>query len=533
MAPEVLLGNPYDEKADLWSIGTIIFELMVGKPPFQGYMPADVLRSINKGLYQIPHFIKISEACRNIINGLLQYNPQHRMSWKAFFDHPFVSTNPETYIIKLISVFGSDYRSDPSTINTTIQQVSATATTKSQIMDEGDEDIEQTESRENRQPEEEKKEVINKGADDDDFEIINNLTDSVEMKKNDPNVYNPFENENAAESSIKYVSSQSNIATEKQHQGDEDTADGSQNKQLEISRGKQNKISKSKEIGVVFSILENILTDCETVLEVFENRCTYNQEIITYSREIFILLYLHANKLKHFILNFYPDVYRLITPSDSNKYEERREGIKYIEWSNVRGENSTPEEQNIVLDTELLSQIEKLERYKALSSKLLTTYISLTTQLEEFAYITPEINTVSSTNGLLKYAAAVAKDAALKECVYDYNQSFLKYKYAICIIESIMSEHLANIGYIADGGTKIKLENKPIQKNGVVLVKGLLFFIINQNGTEDAQIGELSMGVGGGDKKTFDIISLNQIKVFKTHLHNRFQFVQGKIKINM
>jgi serine/threonine protein kinase len=35
MAPEVLMGKPYDAKADMWSLGTIAYQCLTGKVPFQ------------------------------------------------------------------------------------------------------------------------------------------------------------------------------------------------------------------------------------------------------------------------------------------------------------------------------------------------------------------------------------------------------------------------------------------------------------------------------------------------------------------
>uniref|UniRef100_A0A8C0LB87 non-specific serine/threonine protein kinase n=1 Tax=Canis lupus dingo TaxID=286419 RepID=A0A8C0LB87_CANLU len=35
MAPEVIMSQHYDAKADLWSIGTVVYQCLVGKPPFQ------------------------------------------------------------------------------------------------------------------------------------------------------------------------------------------------------------------------------------------------------------------------------------------------------------------------------------------------------------------------------------------------------------------------------------------------------------------------------------------------------------------
>lgn len=38
-APEVIMSQHYDAKADLWSIGTVIYQCLVGKPPFQVTIP--------------------------------------------------------------------------------------------------------------------------------------------------------------------------------------------------------------------------------------------------------------------------------------------------------------------------------------------------------------------------------------------------------------------------------------------------------------------------------------------------------------
>jgi len=62
MAPEVLNGNKYDERADLWSMGTILYELLVGSPPFQGKSLPELIEKINKGRYIIPTSLDISKT---------------------------------------------------------------------------------------------------------------------------------------------------------------------------------------------------------------------------------------------------------------------------------------------------------------------------------------------------------------------------------------------------------------------------------------------------------------------------------------
>lgn len=39
MAPEVIMSLQYDAKADLWSLGTIVFQCLTGKAPFNALTP--------------------------------------------------------------------------------------------------------------------------------------------------------------------------------------------------------------------------------------------------------------------------------------------------------------------------------------------------------------------------------------------------------------------------------------------------------------------------------------------------------------
>jgi serine/threonine protein kinase len=52
VAPEILKNIPHDTKADMWSVGVIIYVLLVGYPPFMEDKQADLFRKIRSGEYE-------------------------------------------------------------------------------------------------------------------------------------------------------------------------------------------------------------------------------------------------------------------------------------------------------------------------------------------------------------------------------------------------------------------------------------------------------------------------------------------------
>lgn len=51
MAPEILRYEKYDAKADLWSVGAVLYEMSVGKPPFRAQNHIELLRKVRVKRY--------------------------------------------------------------------------------------------------------------------------------------------------------------------------------------------------------------------------------------------------------------------------------------------------------------------------------------------------------------------------------------------------------------------------------------------------------------------------------------------------
>ncbi|XP_006393298.2 serine/threonine-protein kinase ATG1t [Eutrema salsugineum] len=93
MAPEVLQFQRYNEKADMWSVGAILFELLQGYPPFRGMNNVQVLRKI-KSSTSLPFSQLILQElhpdCIDVCSRLLCINPVTRLSFDEFYQHKFL-----------------------------------------------------------------------------------------------------------------------------------------------------------------------------------------------------------------------------------------------------------------------------------------------------------------------------------------------------------------------------------------------------------------------------------------------------------
>uniref|UniRef100_A0A8C2F1D5 non-specific serine/threonine protein kinase n=1 Tax=Cyprinus carpio TaxID=7962 RepID=A0A8C2F1D5_CYPCA len=94
MAPEVIMSQNYDAKADLWSVGTIIYQCLTGKAPFQANSPQELRQFYERNRSLSPRIPReTSSHLRHLLLGLLQRNHGERMDFDEFFHHPFLEAS--------------------------------------------------------------------------------------------------------------------------------------------------------------------------------------------------------------------------------------------------------------------------------------------------------------------------------------------------------------------------------------------------------------------------------------------------------
>ncbi|KAL7555162.1 hypothetical protein ACHAWF_018820 [Thalassiosira exigua] len=86
MAPEILSGEKYDAKADLWSVGAVLFEMIAGKTPFHGENHMDLLRNIKTKAVRLPANVRVSKEFVKLLKLLLDRKPHNRADFRAFFE---------------------------------------------------------------------------------------------------------------------------------------------------------------------------------------------------------------------------------------------------------------------------------------------------------------------------------------------------------------------------------------------------------------------------------------------------------------
>ena len=87
----------YDQKADIWSLGTVCYELLIGAPPFDASSYDDLVSKLQKGSYKIPNQLNLSKQSISFINAMLQFDPQQRYDINQLAAHEFLNKDCNSF----------------------------------------------------------------------------------------------------------------------------------------------------------------------------------------------------------------------------------------------------------------------------------------------------------------------------------------------------------------------------------------------------------------------------------------------------
>ncbi|PLW51750.1 hypothetical protein PCANC_01478 [Puccinia coronata f. sp. avenae] len=89
LPPEMVEGKDHNEKVDLWALGVLTYEFLVGVPPFEDLSGHNATyKKISKVDFSIPS--TVSSEASDLIRKLLKHEPQERLPLPQVANHPWI-----------------------------------------------------------------------------------------------------------------------------------------------------------------------------------------------------------------------------------------------------------------------------------------------------------------------------------------------------------------------------------------------------------------------------------------------------------
>ena len=92
LAPEMIKQSGHDKSLDIWNIGVLFFELLTGKPPFEGSNQNELFDNILNFRVNWPK--GFSATAKDLVTKLLKSDPKQRMQLEDIINHPWFKNNP-------------------------------------------------------------------------------------------------------------------------------------------------------------------------------------------------------------------------------------------------------------------------------------------------------------------------------------------------------------------------------------------------------------------------------------------------------
>ena len=105
IAPEILRGDPYDFKCDLWSAGVLLYVMLSGDKPFKGLTEEEIFISIkgNELNFDKKEWDNVSKSGKDLVKKMLNKNPEQRISAEAALNSEWIKTHTsKTYLNSIL-----------------------------------------------------------------------------------------------------------------------------------------------------------------------------------------------------------------------------------------------------------------------------------------------------------------------------------------------------------------------------------------------------------------------------------------------
>ena len=89
LSPEMLENQSVSKRLDIWSLGILLYELLVGDVPYKAKSEQQLLNQIKRLRVTFPGHI--TKPAQNLIKKMLRYNPYERISLDDILAHPWIT----------------------------------------------------------------------------------------------------------------------------------------------------------------------------------------------------------------------------------------------------------------------------------------------------------------------------------------------------------------------------------------------------------------------------------------------------------
>lgn len=97
MSPQILAAEHYTDKTDVWSLGVMYYQMLFGRSPWNisSFSNSVVvfLKAIREQGLSFPKEVKVSQKAKNLIQEMLMYDEEDRLSWEEIFQDSYLKDN--------------------------------------------------------------------------------------------------------------------------------------------------------------------------------------------------------------------------------------------------------------------------------------------------------------------------------------------------------------------------------------------------------------------------------------------------------